>query len=265
MKHNIATFLTLFFLLTLCFEAAAQTSAPFTSRSESTTTQEFESGPALSTKGNSAQENAPKVSNEQRNEPTGEKDTRTWRDMWDEKRNEQDAQGLKARMPAPSNTATPLSTEQANNFYAHCASNNDPRMSQSTQEAMCACNAVMMQRHMSVEDVQLMVSDTQESRLALNKMLLEVYAPCMNYPVNDLILGECLQNPQLDNATTSKDALCLCMAERTAAWFLDEGRNLMGRLIAENPNITDPISPVMESRPFKNAAMQSLTSCMGGL
>lgn len=162
--------------------------------------------------------------------------------------------------------ATPVSKDAANNFYLACRSAPDPRMTPETQNAMCACNAAMLMEKMSVEEVDTMKEQSQAGRDMLNKMLLEVYAPCMNYPVQDLIEAECLRNENISKAgiSMSKEHICSCTANKMAEWFAKDGLELMRTTIKQHPNITDPIGPVMESQAFKSQSYSTLTSCLTG-
>ncbi len=168
-------------------------------------------------------------------------------------------------LPVSAAAQTAISEEMANAYYENCKNRPDPRMKPETQDALCACTSVMMMEHMSVEDVQTMKGNDQAGRNALNKMMLEVYAPCMNYPVQDLVGSQCMENPQIARtAGVSKKALCECMAKKTATWFTDEGRALIARVIRENPNVYDPIGPVMESSTFKSKSYSHMMACMSG-
>jgi len=161
---------------------------------------------------------------------------------------------------------TAMSKEQANNYYASCKAKQDPRMSTPAQDAFCACTSVKMMEAMSVEDVQTMAGNDQAGRNALNKMLIDVYAPCMSYPVEELVGAKCYNDPKLGalGLKKSKEKICDCVGQKTAAWFVDEGRDLMRNVLAQNPNIFDPIDPVMESAAFKSQSYENMMHCMKG-
>lgn len=152
----------------------------------------------------------------------------------------------------------------ANAYYENCTSKQDPRMSPQSQQAMCACTSVKMMENLSVQDIAVMGQNNQAGRNMLNKMMLDVYAPCMQYPVEDMISVSCLKDDKIDkmNLRMDKNKLCSCMAKRTGIWFQESGRDLMANLLAVNPNITDPISPVVDSAEFQKASYHSLTTCM---
>ncbi len=165
---------------------------------------------------------------------------------------------------SPAQAQTKLSKEQGNNYYYNCKSKPDPRMRPESQDAMCACTSVMMMEKMTVEEVQVMMGDTPQSRQALNKMLIEVYAPCMNYPVQDLVGMQCLEDKKIDalGSNVPKEELCGCVAETTAMWFVNEGRALLREVLVKNPNITDPVGPIMETAKFKKKSYDNLVACL---
>ena len=163
-----------------------------------------------------------------------------------------------------SENATPVDKTMANNFFASCLNRQDPRMSPDTQEAMCACNAAMIMQNMTVEEVQTMKEQTQAGRDMLNKMLLEVYTPCINYPVHDLVEAECLRNENIDKAGIAmpKAEICGCTAKKMSEWFAKDGGALMRTILEKQPNIYDPIEPVMNSKAFKSQSYSIMIACM---
>lgn len=170
---------------------------------------------------------------------------------------------LGAGFCAPSQ-ATPVTSDMANAFYKSCLGKQDQRMSPDTQKSMCACNAAMIMKNMSVEEIQTMKENTQEGRNMLNKMLLDVYAPCMNYPVHDLVFGECLRNESLNKAGIAlpRQQICGCMATKMSLWFTKEGGALMRKILEEQPNVYDPIGPIMDSQEFKSQSYSTMMSCL---
>lgn len=167
---------------------------------------------------------------------------------------------------APALAAMPVGKDMANSYYANCLDKRDERMTEDSQKAMCACTAAKMMESMTVEDMTVMSSDTPDSRLMLNKMLIEVYAPCMSFPVQDLVETQCLNDEKVATIgfRQTKKSLCHCMAEKTGQWFTTRGKYLMFELLQKNPNITDPISPVMESKSFKEESYSNLRACLKG-
>ncbi len=168
-------------------------------------------------------------------------------------------------VPLAAHAQTPIDSTTAKTYYANCMAKGDPRLTAESHEALCACTAAAMQKSMTVEDVQEMNASTPESRDKLNKMLTEVYAPCMSYPVQDLVTAQCQQDEKIKlMGLKDMGGLCSCMGKRTGDWFSTAGRSLMAEVLKANPTITDPVGPVMESKAFQQQAYQNLMTCVQG-
>jgi hypothetical protein len=160
--------------------------------------------------------------------------------------------------------ATPISNEIANAFYQNCASDAGAELSSGAKEELCTCTAAQMKLNMTVEDVQIMTENTEAGRHKLNKMLLDVYAPCMGSAVAEKISGQCMNDPKAKIAASLFDQseLCGCMGVSTGSWFEKEGRQLMAQLIKDNPFIVDPMTPIVESQQMKDASYQMMMKCV---
>ncbi len=168
--------------------------------------------------------------------------------------------GLSITFPAVAQT--PVSDEMARAYYDSCMGQRDQRMSSEAQDSLCTCTAKKMQETMSVEDIRTMGQNDQVGRDMLNKMLIDVYAPCMAEPLAEILEDQCLLGDDKKIKHMHKANLCACMAEKTGAWFATGGRNAMAEVLAANPNINDPIGPVMDSPLFKEQTMTNITACM---
>jgi hypothetical protein len=160
---------------------------------------------------------------------------------------------------------TPVSKQTANNFFENCAKLRDERMSVDSQNAFCSCSSVKMMENMNMEELHIMYEQSERGRLVLNKMLIDVYAPCMSIPVQDLVSGNCLSDPKLQ-ALNLKDPslyeLCGCMSMLAGEWYQTRGRELMRELIEQDPFINDPINPIIDSKEFQNSSYEFMTRCM---
>jgi len=160
---------------------------------------------------------------------------------------------------------TPISKQTANTFFNICVGKKDPRMSKDTMQAFCSCTAAKYFESMTLEEVKAMYGTTSDAKLMQNKLLIEVYAPCISYPVQDFVTGSCLENPQLKMLNlknpTHKE-LCQCISKRTGDWLSKRGRTLMQELLNKNPDITDPVTPIMNSQEFNDQSQKYLRECM---
>jgi hypothetical protein len=171
-------------------------------------------------------------------------------------------------MPSPLSEVlaqTPISKDIANTYFKNCTQNRNEMMSEDTQVAFCSCTSVKMMEAMTLEEIQTMYEETQAGRNMLNKMLIEVYAPCISMPVQDLVGNNCLEDPKfksLELKSPTHEELCSCISKETGDWLSLRGRLLMKSILEKNPNIQDPIGPVMNSKEFQDQSYQHLTQCM---
>jgi hypothetical protein len=166
-------------------------------------------------------------------------------------------------MAAPAR-ATPIDKQVANSFFAKCTASRDTRMAQDTQEAFCACTAAQMMNLMTAEDIQLTGENTSQGLRALNRMLVDVYAPCMSDSVSDMAYTLCQQDPRaaIADETVGRQPLCTCMAQRTNEWFSMAGKEIMARILATAPYRSDPLSSVMESAIYKKETYEIMLGCV---
>lgn len=159
--------------------------------------------------------------------------------------------------------ATAITKDIANAYYQNCMAQKDARITPEGQEALCSCTAARMTETMTVEDIQTMGRNDRQGREKLNDMLVNVYGPCMKYPVQDLVAAQCVSDPKIDmmNLRMDRGALCTCMGEQAGAWFSTKGNEMISRLLEMDPNLTDPIGPIMDSSDFKRASYNSLLAC----
>lgn len=160
---------------------------------------------------------------------------------------------------------TQIDSATANAYFENCVAKRDERMSEESQKTLCSCTAALMMKEMSTEDVRLMGENTPEGRKMLNHMLVSVYAPCMQYPIEDMISRECLRDEKLGEVTREKIDLCRCMGESTGYWFSRQAGPKMAKLFEINPDMTDPIDPVMNSPEFRRSSYQNMLNCLDAM
>ncbi|MBU0858394.1 MAG: hypothetical protein KJ667_00500 [Alphaproteobacteria bacterium] len=160
--------------------------------------------------------------------------------------------------------ATEISKETANAYFGQCMNARDERMTETTQEELCACTSAHIMGKMSAEDIQIMGENTSRGRAALNRMLIDVYGPCMAGPVTDMVNSQCDTDPRiaLADQTIDRAVLCGCMAERTNEWFTTAGPEIMSKALMEQPYKGDPITPVAESKVFKDETYEIMLACV---
>lgn len=159
--------------------------------------------------------------------------------------------------------ATQITEDGARAFYNSCKNKPDPNMSGKTQDELCACSAAHMFKYMTVEDVKAMSQQNEAGRIATNKMIVNVYAPCMKFPAKELYYKNCISNPQ--TATMVKkdpEAVCQCMSTKVADYLSEDGPDVFSQILMRNPTITDPMAALSEDKEFQSFAQKQLFSCL---
>jgi len=165
-------------------------------------------------------------------------------------------------VPTMGYAQTPVSTEMANQYFANCKMNTDPRFSSETQEMFCACTAVKMTEAFSVEDMQTMGQQNQAGRDATNKLIINIYAPCIQYPARAYHYNTCVQNPQTKALTKNAEGLCQCAADNVAGYLQSNSQRMFQQILAQNPNVADPMQALYDDKGFQKLAKSKLMSCL---
>ena len=161
-------------------------------------------------------------------------------------------------IPSYASAQTPVSKEQANTYFASCVKNasQEKRFSQNAQQMFCACTAARLTQFFSVEDMQVMTSQTDpNARIALNKMIVDVYAPCMETPSRELYYAACTQ-------TSGKtQQVCNCTADKISSHLRDNGSQIFADILSRNPVVEDPWSLLEADQSFNNFKETAAKSC----
>lgn len=152
---------------------------------------------------------------------------------------------------------TPVNAQTAQTYTQNCEATRDPRMLNDTQEIFCQCTAMQMQKSYTMEDMQNLSKQDATGRAAVNKMLLNVYAPCMEFPVRDLIYAKCKAD-----AYQAQQGICECLSKRMAGYMTAESQKLLGGILQRNPNIIDPITEIMASPEFAQKEKRIVLDCI---
>lgn len=160
---------------------------------------------------------------------------------------------LSPMLLASAHAATPLTNGMVNDYFKRCMQGvkKDGTMRPETQKPYCVCTALRMKTSMSQEDVAAL---SRNDRAALNKVLIDVNGPCMQYPVQDLIYSRCI------NSVKNQPA-CSCLSRKAGEYTKQEAQKKLPKLLADNPNLEDIMSPIINTPEFDRAQEQIAASC----
>ncbi len=156
-----------------------------------------------------------------------------------------------AALPAK---ATPISSDKGEQYYKNCMSTPDLRLLPGTQDVFCQCTQKFMLQNMTYEDL---VGLKNNERASLNKMMVGVYAHCLQYPVHDDIYAVC-QKQGVDAAT------CNCLAGNIGKYTESESVRLLGSVLDQYPNAFDPVAAIKQTPEFEAKTNEIATQCGNG-
>lgn len=157
--------------------------------------------------------------------------------------------------------ATPISKDMANKYYESCAANTDPNFTKEVQELFCACTAAQLVDSFTVEDMQATSQQNQAGRNATNKLITEIYSPCIQYPAKQYHYNSCIANPKtkmLGNA----EKICNCSADLVASHLQKNAKSLFKDILRKNPNIGDPMQALYDDPKFQSFAQSKIMGCV---
>ncbi len=158
--------------------------------------------------------------------------------------------------------ATEISDATANKYYQNCLQGQAPNVSETTKQTLCACTAAQMKTGFTMEDMQAMSKKDEAARLAVNKMIVNVYAPCIQYPAHDYYYNVCVTNPQTAGLSKNPQALCGCLAQKVSGYLSQNSQQIFRDILTRNPYITDPMGALTSDPQFDQFAQSQLLTCV---
>lgn len=133
---------------------------------------------------------------------------------------------------------------------------------------LCACTASKFQEKMTVQEVHTMATDTPEGKVQRNRMVTDVYAPCMEYPSRALLMSQCasyqenLKKTMPAGQTVNGEAICGCLAQNMAAYVAVNAQPILAQRLAANPDDMDPLSEFLNSREYQSQVNSTFMGCI---
>lgn len=159
---------------------------------------------------------------------------------------------------AEGDTITTLATR----YYKNCVSKDDPILKAANLQLLCTCAAQKMMEVMTVDDIKTMATETQEGQFQRNRLLLQVYAPCMQYPARSLLYGNCVGTPEIQSTVPGYEIACACMADRMASYVAENATTVVAQNLQANPADSNPLQSLMNRADFKAKAQAELGECI---
>lgn len=169
---------------------------------------------------------------------------------------------LAVTLPALAQAGTPVTKDMANAYFNDCAARPAQNMSAENHKLMCACTAAKMMESMSVEDVKAMAGTDQNARYAINRMIINVYAPCIDFPAREHYYNTCISNPETAKMTGNPQKVCNCLGDEMAAYLKANSQSVFSDILTRNPNASDPMSALTSDENFQGFAQKKLVGCL---
>ena len=112
---------------------------------------------------------------------------------------------------------------------------------------------------MSVEELRASANQDQSGRDATNKIIINVYAPCMEFPVRDLVFQKCQKD-----AFQAGQKICSCLANNMASYVRQRAAADLPAILAQNPNAFDPMNAIVTSPSYEQKEKRIALGCIQG-
>lgn len=154
---------------------------------------------------------------------------------------------------------TPITDAQAQSYQQNCIAQPNPNITPQTQQIFCACTAEQLKKTLTVEDMAATRGNDQAARDAMNKTIVNVYAPCMEFPVRDMVFMKCQKD-----AYQAGQQICQCLSSNMAKYVSQRAKSDLPAILAANPNVTDPMQAIVESPDYQQMEKRIALGCIQG-
>lgn len=150
----------------------------------------------------------------------------------------------------------------ANRYYQNCAAQQHPILQGESKELLCGCTAAQLPKAMTVDQVREMQEDTPEGQFQRNRMMMFVYAPCIEHPTRALVLDQCMNDIKVRSAMKNFKTVCGCLADKMASYMKERAPTAIETSIRQNQTDTDPLRTLLESPAFDEMSRAKMSECI---
>lgn len=160
-------------------------------------------------------------------------------------------------------SATPLKKTTLVGYYEACLTQpNQTPLSDEGKMDFCACLSASLQDNFSAEEYQNISRNDPLGQKLRQKMVLAVETPCLNHAVEDIILRNCVTDRRTQGMIETYPQICSCMSEDTAQFIEQIAPETVNGMLLTDPNLTDPLNAILESRIFQAKTDDILYRCV---
>ncbi len=150
----------------------------------------------------------------------------------------------------------------ANDYYANCKKQKHPVLKGEALEMLCGCTSAKIPDVMTVTQMEATQYDTPEGLKQRNRVLSDVYTPCIHYPAQALIFDQCVNNPQVSSSMKKYKHVCKCLADNMAGFMKENAPATIDQALKDNPENLDPLRALLESPTFNEASQVHMKACV---
>lgn len=169
--------------------------------------------------------------------------------------------------------STPVPNELAKEYYNSCmAEGTAEYITQEHLEDMCACVSTQVQQTMTVEELEILHGpDPIASERIQKKIMITVYAPCMEFTMHDVVLNTCNESQMMIDATTgwggggtdkTNKISCKCVAKKTTEYIAKNSQEIMIEELENDPFTLNPNSLILFSDKFRTQMQNATIECV---
>ncbi len=158
-----------------------------------------------------------------------------------------------------------VSREYAEKYYDECLEKIPRRFTPKAHKEYCTCTAAAMQALMTTSDVYYLKHEAQSAKgkKALIKMTEQVYIPCMEYPVQDIVYLECLTNRTKDRRVKNIPDFCTCVGTKAKDYMFNEGAmEALNIYVYYDGDFDNPVDALLHSPGFINKRIAAGRECL---
>lgn len=158
---------------------------------------------------------------------------------------------------------TPQTMEgYANDYYKNCLAQKHPVLQGDDLKLLCGCTSAKFSENMTLEQVQAMQTDSKEGLYQRNRMMMFVYAPCIEFPTRALVMHQCINDTKVRYTMKNPSKTCVCLADGVAKDMKERAPEVIKNALVLNPKDLDPLALLLNSSAYENRTIYHTKACI---
>ncbi len=164
--------------------------------------------------------------------------------------------------------AETLTESQTQRFYEQCLSSDIGHgkymLTEDVKTDLCQCVRTQLETG-AITESDLGAASAGDNRFTPDlkeKILANVYAPCLHTPVHDLFYQGCKSDPQISGAVMEPEKFCSCVADQVSSFIAENGSQLIETQAGDQGAIGNPLGTLIKSQKFQDISQTALLTCV---